>query len=62
MLCERAWISSRPSRRIEPERRAMVPVSAAMSVDLPAPFGPSSATVSPLSMRSDTPCRTGAAP
>ena len=54
--------SSRSSKRIEPSRRWIVPVSAASSVDFPAPFGPSSATVSPFCTASETACSTGAAP
>src|SRR5688572_17256688 len=45
-----------------PRRRRMVPVIAASSVDLTAPLGPSSATVSPLSTERATPCRTSAGP
>src|SRR5688572_14172832 len=61
-----AWLcffaSSMPSRSMRPSLRAMVPVIAARRVDLPAPLGPSSATVSPFSTASETPCSTGAAP
>src|SRR5438309_2692278 len=39
-----------------------MPVIAASSVDFPAPFGPSKATVSPLSTRRSTCCRAGARP
>src|SRR5688572_10358465 len=61
-----AWLcffaSSMPSRSMRPSLRAMVPVIAARRVDLPAPLGPSSATVSPFSTASETSCSTGAAP
>src|ERR1700741_4463365 len=45
-----------------PLRRGIVPVIAASSVDLPAPLGPSNATLSPCSTASEMPCSTGAAP
>src|SRR5438067_13751240 len=61
-----AWLfaaaSSTPSSWMLPARCAIVPVIAAMSVDLPAPFGPSSATVSPRSTCREMLCNTGAAP
>src|SRR5262245_18363018 len=60
------WLGSatrlRPSSSTRPDRRAIVPVIAPSNVDLPAPFGPSNATVSLFSTASDTPCSTGAAP
>src|SRR5260370_16901908 len=61
-----AWLFSStrffPFSKISPARRGIVPVIAASSVDLPAPFGPSSPTVSPCSTRVLTPCRTPAPP
>src|SRR5688572_758914 len=64
--CTILWLgcrmSSAPSKTTLPLRLRSVPVRAASSVDLPAPFGPSSATVSPLSTERSTPWSTGAAP
>src|SRR5688572_2855979 len=62
MRCAGARTISAPPKRMLPLRLAIVPVSAASSVDLPAPFGPSSATVSPAPIPRFTPCSTVAAP
>src|SRR5688572_16777220 len=51
-----------PSKAISPLRCRIVPVIAARSVDLPAPLGPRSATVSPAATSRSTCCSTAAAP
>ena len=51
-----------PPRRIVPDRIGCTPEIARSSVVLPAPFDPTSATISPASTLSDTPCSTSMRP
>src|SRR5207237_9358164 len=49
---------SRPSKVIEPRRRATMPITDFSVVVLPAPLRPSSVTTSPACTSKLTPCRT----
>src|SRR5437879_5409643 len=46
-----------PSKRIEPSRRAIMPMMAFRVVVLPTPFRPRSVTTSPRGTSNSTPCR-----
>src|SRR5579872_5532163 len=48
---------SRPSKRTEPLRLPMIPITDFSVVVLPAPFRPSSVTTSPGATRKLTPCK-----
>src|SRR5204863_2181637 len=50
-------ISSRPSNRTDPVRRATMPMIDLSVVVLPAPLRPRSVTTSPWRTSNDTPCR-----
>ena len=54
--------TSRPAMRSVPESARSAPVMILMSVDLPAPFSPTSAWTSPGRTSKDTPCRARTAP
>ena len=54
--------SSRPSRTTEPPSGRSTPPTASTRLDLPAPFGPSSAVTSPAGTSSVTPRTTGRPP
>src|SRR5579884_3993398 len=57
MRSELQAMSSRPSKRIEPDRRSTIPMIDLSVVVLPAPLRPSSVTTSPSRTSKDTPCR-----
>ena len=52
----------RPSKATVPEAGGTIPMIAFITVDLPAPLRPSSATTSPAAASSETPCRMWARP
>src|SRR3954462_4114288 len=49
-----AWVTTRPPIAIEPEVTTRSPESRLISVDLPAPFGPITAWISPVRTSSET--------
>ncbi len=49
-----AWVMSRPSKMTAPLSHSTTPQMAFSSVDLPAPFVPSRATISPSSISKST--------
>ena len=51
----RSAVTSRPSRWMEPESGRISPQICAISVDLPAPFGPMMAWISPARTSRSTP-------
>jgi hypothetical protein len=51
-----------PAKRIAPERARTTPEMARLSVDLPTPFEPSTATISPGSTFRSTPQSTSPSP
>src|SRR5579875_844414 len=58
MRSELQAMSSRPSKRIEPDRRSTIPMIDLSVVVLPAPLRPSSVTTSPSRTSKPTPCNT----
>ena len=58
----RAWGESAPSSRTTPASRASTPVTTLISVDLPAPFSPSSAWISPARRVKSTSCSARSGP
>src|SRR5215208_2299191 len=57
MRCARSPVTSSPRRTTRPPRGRRSPTIAFTSVDLPAPFGPTSVTISPGRTTTSTPCR-----
>jgi len=60
--CGASLVMSRPSTSSRPDATACSPAIALMSVDFPAPFGPTTTTSSPASMRRFTSATAAAAP
>jgi hypothetical protein len=56
------WLTGSPSTRISPASGATAPAMILPSVDLPAPFSPTSAWISPAATSTLTPCSATAAP
>ena len=54
---DREPVTSSPRRRTRPSRGRSSPIIARISVDLPAPFGPTIVTISPGSILTSTPRR-----
>jgi hypothetical protein len=53
--CVGSWVMSRPAKAIEPSRARGLPQIVIISVDLPAPFAPIRATISPSPTSMSTP-------
>src|SRR5262249_13248493 len=62
MSCGARRVTSRPSNSMAPRHGFRKPMAVFISVVLPMPFLPSSATASPLRTSSDTPNKIGVAP
>ncbi len=53
--CVGNWVMSRPAKVMWPSRARGLPKIVIISVDLPAPFAPMSATISPSPTSTSTP-------